>query len=56
VNLRLSPQDAGEEDMADVAQRRLVRELEKHKVGDEVETACLVQRAMEDGQSDADRA
>ena len=37
VNLRLSPQDAGEEDMADIAQRRLIRELEKHKPGDEVE-------------------
>lgn len=37
VNLRLSAQDAGEEDMANVAQRRLIRELEKHKAGDEVE-------------------
>ncbi|MEP7343625.1 MAG: PDZ domain-containing protein [Gemmatimonadaceae bacterium] len=37
VNLRLSAQDAGEEDMADVAQRRLIRELEKHQAGDEVE-------------------
>jgi S1-C subfamily serine protease len=37
VNLRLSPQDAGEEDMSDVAQRRLIRELQKHKAGEEVE-------------------
>jgi predicted metalloprotease with PDZ domain len=37
VNLRLSPADAGESDMDGVANRRLVRELEKQKAGDEVE-------------------
>ena len=37
VNLRLSAADAGETDMDGVATRRLVRELEKHKAGDEVE-------------------
>jgi S1-C subfamily serine protease len=37
VNLRLSRDDAGMSDMEGVLQRRLVRELEKHKVGDEVE-------------------
>jgi S1-C subfamily serine protease len=37
VNLRLSPADAGESDMDGVANRRLIRELEKHKAGDEVE-------------------
>lgn len=36
VNLRLSPMDAGEADMNGVATRRLVRELEKVKAGDEV--------------------
>lgn len=37
VNLRLSPADAGESDMEGVANRRLIRELEKRKAGDEVE-------------------
>ena len=37
VNLRLSPADAGESDMDGVANRRLIRELEKQKPGDEVE-------------------
>jgi S1-C subfamily serine protease len=37
VNLRLSREDAGMSDMEGVLQRRLVRELEKHKAGDEVE-------------------
>jgi len=37
VNLRLSPADAGEPDMDGVANRRLIRELEKQKAGDEVE-------------------
>ena len=37
VNLRLSAADAGEPDMDGVANRRLVRELEKQKAGDEVE-------------------
>src|SRR5688572_27580036 len=37
VNLRLSAADAGESDMEGVATRRLIRELEKQKAGDEVE-------------------
>lgn len=37
VNLRLSPSDAGEPDMDGIANRRLIRELEKGKPGDEVE-------------------
>jgi hypothetical protein len=37
VNLRLSAADAGESDMDGVTNRRLIRELEKHKAGDEVE-------------------
>ena len=37
VNLRLSAADAGESDMEGVANRRLIRELEKQKAGDEVE-------------------
>ena len=37
VNLRLSAADAGESDMEGIANRRLIRELEKHKAGDEVE-------------------
>ena len=37
VNLRLSAADAGEGDMDGIAQRRLIRELEKVKAGDEVE-------------------
>lgn len=37
VDLRLSAADAGEDDMDDLAQRRLIRELDKHKAGDEVE-------------------
>jgi predicted metalloprotease with PDZ domain len=37
VNLRLSAADAGESDMDGVANRRLIRELEKQKAGDEVE-------------------
>lgn len=37
VNLRLSATDAGEPDMEGVATRRLIRELEKQKAGDEVE-------------------
>lgn len=37
VNLRLSAADAGEPDMEGVANRRLIRELEKVKAGDEVE-------------------
>jgi predicted metalloprotease with PDZ domain len=37
VNLRLSAADAGEPDMDGVTNRRLIRELEKHKAGDEVE-------------------
>ena len=37
VNLRLSAADAGEVDMDGVANRRLIRELEKQKPGDEVE-------------------
>jgi C-terminal processing protease CtpA/Prc len=37
VNLRLSPSDAGEPDMNGVANRRLIRELEKQKAGAEVE-------------------
>src|SRR6185503_16230414 len=37
VNLRLSAADAGESDMDGVANRRLIRELEKQKPGDEVE-------------------
>ena len=37
VSLRLSAADAGEGDMAGVVNRRLIRELEKVKAGDEVE-------------------
>src|SRR5687768_2138100 len=37
VNLRLSAADAGEGDMDGIANRRLIRELEKIKAGDEVE-------------------
>jgi len=37
INLRLSAADAGESDMEGVANRRLIRELEKQKAGDEVE-------------------
>jgi serine protease Do len=37
VNLRLSAADAGESDMEGVPNRRLIRELEKQKAGDEVE-------------------
>ena len=37
VNLRLSAADAGEGDMDGIANRRLIRELEKVKPGDEVE-------------------
>jgi predicted metalloprotease with PDZ domain len=37
VNLRLAPADAGESDMEGVANRRLIRELEKLKAGDEIE-------------------
>jgi len=37
VSLKLSPADAGEGDMDGIAQRRLIRELEKIKAGDEVE-------------------
>ena len=37
VNLRLAAADAGESDMEGVANRRLIRELEKLKAGDEVE-------------------
>ena len=37
VNLRLSAADAGEPDMDGVANRRLIRELEKRKAGDEIE-------------------
>src|SRR5688572_16145366 len=37
INLRLSAADAGEPDMDGVANRRLIRELEKLKAGDEVE-------------------
>jgi predicted metalloprotease with PDZ domain len=37
VNLRLSPEDAGEPDMEGIANRRLIRELEKQKAGDPVE-------------------
>jgi serine protease Do len=37
VNLRLSAADAGEGDMDDIANRRLIRELEKVKPGDEVD-------------------
>lgn len=37
VNLRLSPADAGEPDMEGIPTRRLIRELEKQKAGDEVE-------------------
>lgn len=41
VNLRLSASDAGENDMAGIANRRLIRELEKLKPGDEVELRVL---------------
>ncbi len=37
VNLRLSREDAGEEDMEGVASRRLIRTLGKAKIGDEVD-------------------
>jgi S1-C subfamily serine protease len=37
VSLRLSASDAGEGDMDGIANRRLIRELEKAKAGDEVE-------------------
>jgi predicted metalloprotease with PDZ domain len=37
VNLRLAREDAGERDMEGVALRRLIRTLEKAKIGDEVE-------------------
>jgi S1-C subfamily serine protease len=37
VSLRLSPADAGEGDMDGIVNRRLIRELEKVKAGDEVE-------------------
>ena len=37
VSLRLSAADAGEGDMDGIANRRLIRELEKVKAGDEVE-------------------
>jgi serine protease Do len=37
VSLKLSPADAGEDDMGGIANRRLIRELEKVKPGDEVE-------------------
>ena len=46
VNLRLSPADAGEEDMEGIATRRLVRELGKLEAGDEVEL-----RVYRDGQT-----
>ncbi len=37
VNLRLSREDAGEEDMEGVATRRLIRALAKAKIGDDVD-------------------
>lgn len=37
VNLRLSREDAGEEDMEGIATRRLIRTLGKAKIGDEVD-------------------
>jgi predicted metalloprotease with PDZ domain len=37
VNLRLAPSDAGERDMDGIANRRLIRELEKQKAGADVE-------------------
>src|SRR5689334_5949329 len=37
VNLKLSASDAGEGDMDGIVQRRLIRELEKVKPGDDVE-------------------
>lgn len=51
VNLRLSAVDAGEDDMEGIASRRLIRELEKHKAGDEVEL-----RVYRDGQTRTVRA
>ena len=42
VSLRLSAADAGEGDMDGIANRRLIRELEKVKAGDEVELIDLV--------------
>lgn len=51
VNLRLSPADAGEDDMEGIASRRLIRELEKHKAGDEIEL-----RLYRDGQTRSVRA
>ena len=46
VNLRLSPADAGEPDMAGVLGRRFQRELDKTKPGDEVEL-----RVLDEGQT-----
>lgn len=46
VNLRLAAADAGEPDMEGVATRRLIRELAKHKPGDDVEL-----RLYRDGQT-----
>jgi hypothetical protein len=37
VNLRLAPEDAGEDDMEGIATRRLIRTLGKAKIGDEVD-------------------
>lgn len=45
VNLRLAPEDAGENDMDGITQRRLVRQLAKHKAGDDVQL-----RVYRDGQ------
>jgi predicted metalloprotease with PDZ domain len=45
VNLRLSPADAGEDDMEGILSRRLSREMRKVKAGDEVEL-----RVYDDGQ------
>jgi C-terminal processing protease CtpA/Prc len=41
VNLRLSASDAGEDDMDGIANRRLIRELERVKAGDDVELRIL---------------
>lgn len=51
VNLRLAAADAGEDDMEGIASRRLIRELEKHKAGDEIEL-----RLYRDGQTRSVRA
>ena len=48
VNLRLSPADAGEDDMRGIASRRLTREMRKVKAGDEVSLRVYAAGAFRD--------